>query len=92
LIGPEARPKLAPKARLRVDPITGKTLLLYPERGLALNATGAEILGLCDGERRVAEIVDVLAQRHGANDALAGEVRAFLEELADRNLLRGLEP
>ena len=92
MIAAEARPKLAPKARLRVDPLTGQTLLLYPERGLALNATGAEILGLCDGERCVREIIDLLAARHGANDALAGEVQAFLQGLADRNLLRGLEP
>ena len=67
-------------------------MLLYPERGLALNDTGAEILGLCTGERRVSEIIDALAARHGQNAALADEVRDFLQQLADRNLLRGLEP
>jgi len=92
VIALDARPKLAPKARLRVDSITGKTLVVYPERGLALNDTGAEILGLCNGELRVSEIIDALATRHGANAALADEVREFLQELADRNLLRGIEP
>jgi coenzyme PQQ biosynthesis protein PqqD len=87
-----ARPKLAPKARLRTDPVTGKKLVVYPERGLALNETGAEILELCDGARCVREIIAELALRHGANGSLDGDVRAFLQELADRNLLRGLEP
>jgi coenzyme PQQ biosynthesis protein PqqD len=92
VIALDARPKLAPKARLRVDQISGKMLLVYPERGLALNETGAEILGLCDGERRVSEIIDALATRHGSSSALADEVREFLQKLADRNLLRGIEP
>lgn len=88
----DARPRLAPKARLRVDAKTGETLLLYPERGLALNATGAEILGLCTGERCVREIIAALAERHGTHESLADEVCAFLGKLAERNLLRGIEP
>ena len=92
MIALDARPRLAPKARLRVDAKTGETLLLYPERGLALNATGAEILGLCTGERCVREIIDALAERHGSHESLSDDVRAFLTRLADRNLLRGTEP
>jgi pyrroloquinoline quinone biosynthesis protein D len=92
VIALDARPKLAPKARLRVDEISGKTLLLYPERGLALNETGAQILGLCDGERRVREIIETLAAKHGSDSQVADDVLAFLQSLADRNLLRGLEP
>jgi coenzyme PQQ biosynthesis protein PqqD len=91
VIALDARPRLAAKARLRRDEISGKTLLLYPERGLALNETGAEILGLCTGELQVCEIIAALAARHGAHDALALEVRGFLQSLADRNLLRGIE-
>lgn len=88
----DARPRLAPKARVRVDEKTGDTLLLYPERGLALNASGAEILGLCTGERSVRDIIAALAARHGSHSGLADDVQAFLQRLADRNLLRGLEP
>jgi coenzyme PQQ biosynthesis protein PqqD len=91
VIALDARPRLAPKARVRVDEQTGETLLLYPERGLALNATGAEILGLCTGERSVRDIIEALAARHGSHSALADDVLAFLQRLADRNLLRGLE-
>jgi coenzyme PQQ biosynthesis protein PqqD len=92
LIALDARPRLSPKARLRVDKISGKTLLLYPERGLEMNDTGAEILGLCTGERSVGEIIDALAERHGRDESLADDVRAFLQRLADRNLLRGIGP
>ena len=91
MIGLDARPRLAAKARLRLDKVSGKMLLLYPERGLALNETGAEILGLCDGELRVCEIIETLAARHGPQETLAEEVRGFLQDLADRNLLRGIE-
>jgi coenzyme PQQ biosynthesis protein PqqD len=93
MIDPLSRPRLAPKARLRFDRHSGKSLLLFPERGLALNETGAEILGLCTGEATVAQIVDTLCAKYGEEkrERLSAEVRAFLESLAERNLLRGLE-
>ena len=89
----DARPRLAPKARLRFDRVSGRSLLLYPERGLALNDTAAEILKLCTGEATVAEIVEALVAKYGAEkrEALDVEVRSFLQDLADRNLLRGIE-
>jgi hypothetical protein len=37
-------PRLAPRARLRFDRHAGQWLLLYPERGLALNASAAAIV------------------------------------------------
>jgi coenzyme PQQ biosynthesis protein PqqD len=88
-----ARPRLAPKARLREDRVSGGSLLLYPEKGLALNETAAEILRLCTGEVTVAEIIERLAAKYGdeKRDVLAAEVEEFLRSLADRNLLRGVE-
>lgn len=88
----DARPRLAPKVRLRVDRKSGRTLLLYPEKGLALNPTAAEICALCTGEIAVREMIERLAARHGGSDAIEREVRGFLEDLAERNLLRGIEP
>ncbi len=49
--GLELKPKLALKTKLRLDPKSGKYILLYPEKGLLLNPTGAAILQRCDGER-----------------------------------------
>jgi coenzyme PQQ biosynthesis protein PqqD len=91
-ISAEARPKLVAKARLRADRASGRTLLLYPERGLALNVTGEEVLRLCDGQATVAAIADTLAARHGADRAaVLVEVSAFLAALAARGLVGGLE-
>lgn len=88
-MGPDARPRLAPRARLRPDRQSGRTLLLYPEAGLALNATAAATLELCNGERTVAEIAALLGQRFGrAPDAIVSEIGPFLDRLAERGLLR----
>ena len=58
MIGANARVRLAAKARLRRDRLTGKQFLLYPERGLELSDSAARIVQLCVGERAVAAIVD----------------------------------
>jgi pyrroloquinoline quinone biosynthesis protein D len=76
------RPRLARQARLEWDPVRERQVLLAPEGILVLNQTGANILGLCDGERTVVEIVDELGGRY---DRVAGdEVRDFLARLAAR--------
>jgi Coenzyme PQQ synthesis protein D (PqqD). len=49
LISTESRPRLASKARLRFDRKSSRYMLLYPERGLVLNPTAADVLQRCDG-------------------------------------------
>lgn len=85
-----ARPRLSPKVRLRADRQTGRDLLLYPERGLELNRTAAEIAHLCTGEWTVDDIVEHLAQGHTRVSPvdITQEVREFLKTLADRGLLQ----
>jgi coenzyme PQQ biosynthesis protein PqqD len=87
-----AKPALAPKARLRFDRVSGGYMLLYPERGLALNATAASILRLCDGERTLEGIVMELHREYmdRSGDDVRSEVVEFLEELLKRGLLRVL--
>jgi coenzyme PQQ biosynthesis protein PqqD len=84
-------PKLAKKARLRFDRHSGKHMIVYPERGLELNATGAAIALRCDGSKSVAEIVADLAREYGVESAsratMASEVVTFLERLAKSGLL-----
>ena len=88
-LGLELKPKLAPKTKLRLDPKTGKYVLLYPEKGLALNATGAAILKLCDGERTLAAIVSALAEEFRSDaEVLRKEVFGFVQALLDRGLLQ----
>jgi coenzyme PQQ biosynthesis protein PqqD len=89
VIAPDARPRLAPKARLRLDRKTNRYLLLYPERGMQLNPTAADIVQLCTGEHTVAEIVARLAVKYAPQPApvIEREVLAFLNALTERALL-----
>ena len=89
MIDPKMRPALAPKARLRKDARSGRYLLLYPERGMELNATGVAIVQLCDGQATVSEIVDALARRYvsTAPSVIESEVFSFLGALQARALL-----
>ncbi len=85
----DARPRLASKARLRLDRKTNRYLLLYPEKGMQLNATAADIVQLCTGEHTVAEIVARLAEKYAPQPAevIAREVHTFLDALSARALL-----
>ena len=83
-------PRLHPKARLQHDDVRGRDVLLYPEGLVALNSTGAEILGLCDGVRSVADVVAALQRRYGAAGEGGGverDVTAFLDGLAAKGLV-----
>ena len=90
MIAPESRPRLAPKVRLRRDAQSGGCLLLYPEKGMQLNGTAADIVQLCDGARTFADIVTELANKYSPKprDAIADEVTRFLEALEARLLIR----
>jgi coenzyme PQQ biosynthesis protein PqqD len=78
---------------LKWDRTEGRYLLLYPERGLALNDSAAAILKLCDGSRSVDEIVAKLAAapdrpnqaRHTI--AVHRDVAEFLDEMLRRGLV-----
>jgi pyrroloquinoline quinone biosynthesis protein D len=73
------RPRLGRLVRLEWDPVRERQVLLAPEGVLVLNQTGATILGLCDGERTVVEIVEELRERYNRVDG--DEVRDFLARL-----------
>jgi pyrroloquinoline quinone biosynthesis protein D len=76
------RPHLARLVRLEWDPVRESHVLLAPEGILVLNRTGATILGLCDGERTIVEIVDELRVRYSRVDG--AEVTDFLARLASK--------
>lgn len=84
------RPKLVAKARLRFDRHSGQHLLLYPEKGLALNETGTAVVKLCTGDRSVAEIVDALCGQWSTapRARIEQEVLEFLEQLDRRGLIQ----
>ncbi len=89
MLSTSARPRLAGKARLRFDRKSTRYMLLYPEKGLVLNPTGADILKLCTGEHTVAAIVEQLAAKYSKAAAeVEPEVVAFLQTMADRGLVQ----
>jgi pyrroloquinoline quinone biosynthesis protein D len=73
------RPELAPHIRLTFDPAREQHVLLGPESVTLLNRTGADILGLCDGQRTVADIIDELQGRY--DRVVDDEVRQFIARL-----------
>jgi len=89
MISATTRPKLASKARLRFDRKSTRYMLLYPEKGLELNETAADILKLCTGELSLAEIVDQLSRKYGRDAPdVERDVVAFLQTMADRGLVQ----
>jgi pyrroloquinoline quinone biosynthesis protein D len=82
-----SHPKLARRARMKWDELESRWMLLYPERGLALNETAAEIVKLCDGTHTVEEIVAALARASVKAETVDRDVRNLLTRLAEKNLL-----
>jgi coenzyme PQQ biosynthesis protein PqqD len=91
MIGPDSRVSLARQARLKLDPRTGRQVLLYPEKGLDLNETAARVAALCRQERAVRDIVEQMVsaaiESPLARRQIEDEVLAFLRALDDRGLL-----
>jgi coenzyme PQQ biosynthesis protein PqqD len=93
---PSFVPRLAKKARLRHDRHSGGFMIVYPERGLALNESAAEIVKRCDGTRTVAQIaleivreIDVQGRAEDRPDPAEVErdVLELVSELARKGLL-----
>ena len=80
------RPRLVDGARLRYDDVRDEHLLLIPEGAVRLNATAAQVLELCDGERSEDDIAAALSERYGGAD-VADDVRELLEGMTQKGLV-----
>jgi len=80
------RPRLVDGARLQYDDVRDEHLLLIPEGAVRLNATAAQVLELCDGERPTDDIAAALAERYGGAD-VADDVRELLDGMEQRGLV-----
>ena len=58
------RPEVVSHAQIRFDSREGKTMVVLPERALALGGSAHEILERCDGSRSAEQIADELRTRH----------------------------
>jgi len=87
-IAEESRPVLPRYARLHFDKARDRWVLLVPERVMVPDETAVEILQMCDGDRSLGDIVDLLAEKYVAErDAILTDVTALLQDLADRGFL-----
>ena len=79
-------PCLVTGARLRYDEVREEHLLLVPEGAVRLNPTAAEVLGLCDGERSLEDIIGVMTERYHGSD-VSDDVRELVDAMTQRGLL-----
>jgi len=69
-------------------------MVLFPEKGIELSASAAEIMRLCDGSKTVEAIVDALAAKFVGRERadMEREVLEFLNAMADRCLIEESSP
>src|SRR5712675_250976 len=83
-----SRPILPRHAKLKFDETRKRWVILAPERVLAPDEIAVEVLQLCDGVRSVEQMIDQLAAKYAAErDAIATDVIAMLQDLADKGFL-----
>ena len=83
-----SRAVLPRHAKLKFDEARKVWVVLAPERVLAPDEIAVEVLKLCDGQRRVADVIDLLAAKYAApREAIATDVIAMLQDLADKGFL-----
>ena len=80
------RPRLIDGARLQYDDVREQHLLLVPEGAVRLNATAAQVLELCDGQRSVEEIATELSERYSGAD-VAEDVRELVGGMVEHGLV-----
>ena len=83
-----SRPKLPRHVRLKFDETRQVWVILAPERVLAPDEIAVEVLQLCDGVRSVSDMIDQLTAKYAApREAIASDVIAMLQDLADKGFL-----
>ncbi|MBB6508446.1 pyrroloquinoline quinone biosynthesis protein D [Rhizobium soli] len=80
--------KLARGVRLREDPVRGQTVLLAPERALALDEIAVMIVNALDGERDLDSIAQEFSVKFEApKEQILVDVIAFVDEFSKRRML-----
>ena len=84
-LSPGSIPMLWRLARLDFNAVRQQHVLLYPEGAVLLNETGTAILELCDGQRTVSAIAEVLRERYQRD--VTADVMEYLSQLAEREFI-----
>lgn len=83
-----SRPKLAGFTRLEHDGARGRWVVQAPERVFVLDDISREILGRCDGNATVEEIVAALSSEYDApRETIEHDVLAVLNVLAEKTFV-----
>src|SRR3569623_1882889 len=81
-------PVLPRHAMLKYDETRQVWVILAPERVLAPDEIAVEVLQLCDGQRNVGDVADLLAAKYAApREAILADVIVMLQDLADKGFL-----
>jgi len=88
IITSETQPTLPVYIKLRHDAGRGRWLILAPERIFEPDDTAVEVLKLCDGQRSVADIANVLAKEYNAPQGeILTDIVTMLQDLADKGVV-----
>lgn len=87
IIEPSMTPHIARGHRLQFEPAQDCHVLLYPEGMVTLNASAAEILTRCDGERTVDTLCSLLSTEFDGAD-LRADVYDFLRLAASHGWIQ----
>ena len=88
LPSPNKRPRLAKRARLLIDPVSGNPVLMHQEAILMLNCSGYEILKLCDGTHALSELIQILESRYSdTGSILAQDVPEYVKAIDQKGLI-----
>lgn len=77
------QPRLRGPGRLKYDNARQTDLLLLPERVVQLNEAAGAILRLCDGQRTVEQIIELLESKYDRSD-IREDILEFLAIAAER--------
>jgi len=86
------RPALVPHAQVRFDEAEGRTLVVLPERAVALNDSARELLDLCDGARGADALALEIARRHPDADGAYVDAHDFLAHMERAGVLASDTP
>jgi pyrroloquinoline-quinone synthase len=81
------RPRFSRHAELRLEAAAEQALVVLPERAVRLNASGREILEMCDGTRSAGAIARALGLRHPEIEQVESDVHQFLERMEQVGVL-----
>lgn len=79
------RPQLRRGVRAATDPLSGETVLLFPEGVLVMNETAAAVVRQCDGNHSVVDVVQSVGEVY--DDVAVEDVMSLLRDLIAQNLL-----